>query len=118
MHSESPTERPAAAPWGRLLLTAALPLLAYAAQHVLLPGIDGEQYRNLLATSPTQAGPGLLSVVALGLTPILSGFLIVEVAARLLPRWRALRSGAPAGRQVLRRAALALTLGVALVQGF
>lgn len=108
----------AAAPWGRLLLTGTLPLLFCAAQQILLPGIDADQFRDVQQSAGSASTTTQLSIVALGLVPVMSGFFFAELAAVAVPKWRALRSGELAGRQMLRRAALALSLLFALLQGF
>ncbi len=108
----------AAAPWGRLLLTGTLPLLFCAAQQILLPGIDADKFRDVQQSAGSASTTTQLSIVAIGLAPVMSGFFCAELAAVAVPKWRALRSGALAGRQTLRRAALLLSLLFALLQGF
>lgn len=110
----APVARP---PWLRLLLTLLLPLCAYAAQHVPLPQIDVDALR----APPFDAQDvdlSSFSIVALGLAPVTAAFFLVELAARLFPRLRPLRRGDLAGRQALRRAALWLTLPLALFQSY
>lgn len=109
---------PKSAPWGRLLFTGALPLLCWAAQHIVLPGIDTDKLRTLLDQAGSPSGSSHLSIVALGLSPVVTGFLLTELGAALVPRWRSLRRGDLAGREVLRRSALGIALLCALVQGF
>src|SRR6185295_12364835 len=58
-----------------------------------------------------------LTVFTLGLNPVISAFLIVELIALCVPRWRALRNGGPQGRGSLLLAASRLGLGLAIVQG-
>lgn len=108
-------------PWRRALLALVLPLCAWLAQGVLLPGIDREAAQHLVSLVPGGSSlslSGTFSVVSLGLAPIVAGFFLVELAAWLVPRWRPLRSGGIEPRRRLRRAALILSLGLALVQGF
>ena len=109
-----PVARP---PWLRLCLTLLLPLCAYAAQHVPLPQIDVDALR----APPFDAQAvdlSSFSIVALGLAPVTAAFFLVELAARLFPRLRPLRRGDLAGRQALRRAALWLTVPLALFQSY
>ena len=62
---------------------------------------------------PTQFG-----LFSLGLNPVLSAFLLVEIAALIVPRWRPLRHGSPGGRARLGRWVRALALVLASMQSF
>jgi preprotein translocase subunit SecY len=55
------------------------------------------------------------SVMVLGVSPLLSAFILVEFAALLVPAWQPLRVGGPTTRGKLRRAAL--ILGLVLTAG-
>lgn len=57
-----------------------------------------------------------LSVGFLGMQPIVSGFLVVEFAALLVPPWRRLRNGSERGRTKLFIAALVVTAVVVAFQ--
>jgi hypothetical protein len=81
--------RPPEIAWGRVALTVAVPLvLAWLAPRVPLPNVDRESLERVLAY-PT-AMPDL-SAFALGLFPMFTAALLVELAALCVPRWRALR---------------------------
>ena len=54
--------------------------------------------------------------MALGFAPLTLGYVLVEFAALLVPKWRPLRAGSQAGRAQLHRASLILGLFVAFVQ--
>ena len=107
-----PNPSPLTPPWGRLAvtlglvgLTVVLPLL-----HVDLPGVD---------TSAIESQSSLnLSVFALGIMPLLSAMLLVELFAAAIPPWRPLRHGGPAGRAVLGRVTLIVTAALCALQGF
>jgi hypothetical protein len=86
-----------------LLACAAYAGLAF----VPLPGLPPE-----VQTLPV---PGVLSVGAIGAVPIVSGFILVEIIAALVPALRPLR-GTAQGRTQLRRAAHLVALPLALVQ--
>jgi len=104
-------------PWLRLLVTVAAPaLVMFAGRRWLLPGIDQLELDNLLATSDPGAR-AQLGVLALGLMPILSGFVLVELVALAVPLLRPLRHD-PRGRVRLNVAALALGAALALFQGW
>jgi preprotein translocase subunit SecY len=54
--------------------------------------------------------------MALGLKPLLLAYVVVEFAALLVPVWRPLRVGGPAGRTKLHQAALMVGMVLALFQ--
>ncbi|MCK6586972.1 MAG: SecY family transport protein [Polyangiaceae bacterium] len=108
----------------RLAVTLLVPLIALAAQHLLLPSIDAEAAWSTLKRSglaglfaSAEGLPGF-SVVALGIRPAVTAFLIVEIAAALVPPWRHLRRSGSEGRAKLTWAALALTIPISAFQGF
>jgi hypothetical protein len=72
-----------------------------------------------LPTVATNAGlshgaTAFKSIMALGVQPLLSGYLLVEWAALMVPAWRPLRQGEPAGRAKLHRASLIVGMLIAL----
>jgi hypothetical protein len=102
--------------WPRLLAT----LLGAAAVVWLLPwvgllGVDPGELAELTGLGVERAN---LGAFALGLMPVISAFLLVELAALAIPRWRPLRIGGPAGRATLARATAAVAVIVALAQGW
>jgi hypothetical protein len=101
---------PAAIPWRRLLITAAAVACFVLLQHIPAPLLD----RDALERAGYDA-VRLLSVGAIQLTPILSGFVLVELAAVLVPAWRRLRVEA---RAKLWRASVITSVVLALVQAF
>jgi len=104
----------APAPWGRLVATLGAPLLTILAGRILVPGLDRDWLDEMLALGG--GSRRALSVVALGLTPVLTAFVLVEVAALLVPPWRKLRTG---GRRMpLLLAALGLSALLAGLQGW
>jgi hypothetical protein len=78
-----------------------------------LPNVDRESLERVLAY-PT-AMPDV-SAFALGLFPMFTAALLVELAALCVPRWRALRTGGPDGRGRLVRASYQLGVVLASVQ--
>src|SRR5262249_23294592 len=52
------------------------------------------------------------------LNPVFSGFILVELAALAVPRWRPLRDEGMAGRRRLHRAAVWLSVALTLTQSF
>lgn len=95
----------------RLAVTLAVPVLVVlAGEHLRLPGVP-----EGLVDGPARAN---VSVFALGVTPIVSAFWLVELTAAAVPRLRHLRDGRPEGRAKLTTAALGLTLLLALLQAY
>jgi len=98
----------------RIALTIVLPLLlVFAGDHVLLPGMEellGVVVRRGAWFAPDRAH---VSVLALGITPMILAYGAVELAAFLGKKWSRLRHGNPEGRLRLERAArlVALVLG-------
>lgn len=87
----------------RILLTVLLTGCSFVVRRIPMPGLD----TSLL---PFHVGE-------LGILPATSGYLLVEVVAFLVPRWRPLRHQAE-GRMRLERAATIMTLVLALFQSF
>lgn len=105
----------------RVGVSLAVLVAAALCQQVMLPGLSpswiemmAEMGRAGLSTdSLTQ-----YSVFALGLQPLVSAFVLVELAALLVPAWRPLRTSGPRARARLRTAAVVLGLLFAFVQAF
>jgi hypothetical protein len=96
-----------AMPLARLAATAAGCAAFLMLRHVPLPLLDLRALGGEV--------PPVVSVGALGLEPILFAWIAIETAAVLLPRWRSLRI---TNRATLDRAAVALTVVVALIEAF
>jgi hypothetical protein len=81
-------------PWTKALVTLAVLAICLGARQIALPtvttgvGLDGRPM-------------AFWSIMALGVWPLLYGYLLVEFAALLVPAWRPLRVGGPAGRAKL-----------------
>ena len=102
---------------GRLLLSLILCAPLFLLPHLLIPGIDPDALR-FLRNASGHADLSQLSVVALGLTPFLVGFQLVELAALAVPalRWR--RLSGSWSRRPLTIASLLVGGLFALVQAF
>ena len=94
----------------RVLLTLGPVLLLLLGRRILAPGIDREVIAELEHPAVK------LDVFALGLTPVVSAYVLVEFVALLVPRWRRLRHTWPEGRVKLERAAALLALLLAALQ--
>jgi hypothetical protein len=115
--SAPPTTAPAqeaALKGGPLALTLLAPLVvAWLAPKVPLPGFDAGRVESVLGAAPSVSAFGAFG---LGLGPMVSAALLVELAALCVPRWRALRIGGPSGRGRLLWASRRLAVVLALVQ--
>ena len=101
-----------ARPWRRLTVTVAAVAIVYAASYVALPGM--EELAPFMSENGWGHGSG--SVFMLGLMPFLSAFLLVEIVALLVPRWRPLRLSGPIARARLMRATVILGVLLAVLQ--
>ena len=99
--------------WLRLAVTALAPLALLLRTRLPLPGIDLGQIplaqKDVLAT---------LNVFGLGVIPMVTGYLLVEIAALVVPQWRPLRHGDLAARGRLASAAVLVGVLCAAIQSF
>jgi hypothetical protein len=114
------TKGPVSGPWPRLVwsaaVTAALLAAAWALQWVPLPGVDTEALASARAAFGGFGAQIRMSLGVLGINPLLAGFILVELFS-FSPPGRRWRHGGTAGRARLHRAALAVSLVTAAVQG-
>jgi len=87
----------------RLVVTIVVAAAVAYAQTIRVPGV-------------VAADEAFASVAWIGLTPVLTGYCLVEVVAAIVPRWRPLRHGGPVARGKLERAVAVCVLVLALVQ--
>lgn len=92
----------------RVATTALVPALVMLAGRIPLADVD----TGALARAKASVSP-----LAIGITPFITAYALVELAALVVPRWRRLRHEAR-GRLRLERASTGLALLLALVQGF
>jgi len=107
-------------PWGRLGITVACCAVFLVASFTPLPGTE-ELQRNLhqggfLALFNIVTSAPQLSLMAIGFTPILYAFILVELFALLVPGWRALRITGDEGRANLRRFTIPVAALIAVMQ--
>lgn len=100
-------------PWRRILVTLAAPVVLIVGSRIVMPGVNGEELDNFIEGSDRTQ----VSVLALGVTPLLIAFFLVELVALVIPalRWR---RHDPLGRVPLGQAVAALAIGLALVQSY
>ena len=98
--------------WSALAWTLPLFVVPFVIPYFRLPGLK-------LGIAPQQIEADLrLSPFALGIQPFLMAFLLVELVALAVPRWRPLRVSGPAGRARLLSAVWKLAFLLCLVQAF
>jgi hypothetical protein len=101
----------------RLLVTASAVAIVLVGQQIPLPGVEPPRWGRPWSHPAGAETTASLSVLALGVAPLMSGTVLVELAALVIPAWRPLRISGPEGRARLARWSLVVTLGLALVQG-
>ena len=102
--------------WPRVAWTLGAIAVIVAAWHVTLPGVNDFALDSWAHVSG--GSPYLSSVLALGITPLVIAFILVELAALAVPRWRRLRHAGPRGRRTLGYAVAAVALVLAVVQSY
>jgi len=113
--AQETTELPLPSPHGRgtrLAITLVPIVVILLARQISLPGVDP----GALTRSPL--GTDQVSIIALGIMPMVSAALIVEIVAALVPRWQHLRHGGVSGRAKLQRAMDILSVVLALFQSY
>jgi len=100
-------------PLRRVLVVLAAPLALLILGDVPLPLVNEYEFKHVLK----QSDMSQVSVIALGVMPVLSSFALVELIALAVPRLRWRRHD-PLGRVRLNQAAAALAIIIALVQGY
>jgi hypothetical protein len=96
-------------PVRRSLVTLGGGAAVVALAWVRLPGVDRETL-EMMGMS--------IGAFDLGIAPALTAFVLVELAALLIPRLRRFRTGGPSGRAILGLATAALTIFLALFQSW
>lgn len=97
----------------RVFFTLSLPLVAFlAAPRLLLPGVSPDLVLD------AGGDPRVLSVFLLGLTPVLTGYVFVEIVAALVPKLSRRRHEDPKLRATLDRAAATVGIGLVLIQAY
>ncbi|HEV7559004.1 MAG TPA: hypothetical protein VGO00_26205, partial [Kofleriaceae bacterium] len=106
-------------PWKRWLVTLLAPLAMFALPKLTLPFVNDIELRHIIYSF----GRGgwidqtSVSVIAMGVMPLLTAFGIIELVALAVPRLRWRRHD-PRGRIGLGRATAIVAVFVALVQGY
>ncbi|MCE9573081.1 MAG: hypothetical protein K8W52_07985 [Deltaproteobacteria bacterium] len=98
----------------RVAVTAFVPVAVWALGQIQLPGID----ENGLAGTIAAGGRAPLTIGAIGVTPIISAFVLIELLALVVPGWRRRRLGDRAMRAPLRTAVGVLATALAVVQAW
>ena len=105
-------------PIRRIFVTALAPVALVLAGWVPVPGVEIEALaETIYHHGGDDAMMRLFDVDALGLTPVLAAFALVELVALIVPRWRRLRH-LPTGRVRLGQAVAVLAIVLALLQSW
>jgi SecY translocase/SecD-like export protein len=113
VHADRPVLAAGRFPTRRLFVTLLAPLVLLLAPYIDLPGVNTYELAHIMRHDPGAAG----SVFALGITPVMFAFAIVEIVALAVPplRWR---RHDPEGRRKLARAVAILAIAFAALQGY
>lgn len=110
-HAEPPLPSPSSR-WSRLAFTVVPVVVFLLAQQVMLPGVDAGAFAGWTGSTDQY------NIVGLGIQPVISAALLVEIVAVLVPRWRHLRHGGAEGRAKLLRTTTILAVVLAVFQGY
>jgi predicted Co/Zn/Cd cation transporter (cation efflux family) len=104
---------------GRVVWTFVAVMAMFAAGRLTLPGVNRVELAHVIShgSQLSWGAMSMLSVVALGLGPLITSFVLVEVVALAVPRLRRLRHN-PEGRRKLGIAVAATAILVACVQAY
>lgn len=101
-------------PYRRLAVTLAAPIIYFALTRVPIPTLAREDLDRLAAIPGYD--PLTASLASLGLSPVISAFLVVEVLAIVVRPWAHLRTSGPDARRKLLRATYTLVVVFTLLQ--
>ena len=104
---------------GRVVWTFVAVIAMFAAGRLTLPGVNRVEFGHVIAhgTQLSWGAVSMVSIVALGLGPLITSFVLVELVALAVPRLRRLRHN-PEGRRKLGIAVAATAILVACVQAY
>jgi hypothetical protein len=108
----APTRAVGPLPWRRIAVTLCAPLAIYIASKIPVLGID---YDELAEVAGPDAAKGL-DLSFLGLTPVLTAYILIEILALSIPGWRRRRHAGADARKPLGHAVIALTFVLVLFQ--
>ncbi len=95
-------------------------MVLIAGSTIVLPGVNSVELDHVLRIGKHQhwLDGSYLSIFALGIIPIVSSAVTIEMAVWIVPRWRRLRDGGPDARRKLGVAVAIGTLVLATVQAY
>jgi SecY len=104
---------------GRVVWTLVAVMVMFAAGRLTLPGINRVELAHVIAhgTELSWGAISRMSLIALGLGPLITSFVCVELVALVVPRWRRLRHS-PEGRRKLAVAVATTAILVASLQAY
>jgi hypothetical protein len=85
---------------------------------LMLPGINETELENVLNQQGHWFAGSTLSIFALGIVPVVSSAVVVEMAVWIVPRWRRVRDGGAEARRKIGLAVGICTVVLATVQAY
>jgi hypothetical protein len=108
----------ARAPIGRRIAWTAFAILVYiAGTWITAPGLNDVELEHIFYTGGGYLDWAQVSILALGVMPLLTAFVTVEIVASIVPPWRKLRD-IVAGRRKLGLAVAIVAILIAAVQAY
>ncbi|MEZ4297428.1 MAG: DUF2007 domain-containing protein [Polyangiaceae bacterium] len=98
----------------RLGVTIGGALLALGLSRVPIVGVDVVRFRDQVGVDPT----GNMSVVGLGLIPVIAAYAVVELVALLVPPLSRARHAGPDGRATIHRVVAVVAAAFCALQGY
>ncbi|MFN0245731.1 MAG: SecDF P1 head subdomain-containing protein [Kofleriaceae bacterium] len=103
---------PGSIAWPRLAVLLLAPLAVIGASRITAPGVDVEQILSVVGDV------SYVNIGMLGITPLLTSFLLVELAATVVPSWRRRRHAGPTARLPFDVATIVGALVLSIIQGW
>jgi len=107
-----------AVPWRRLATMVGVVIVVYFGTDVTLPVVDRVELLHVV--SGPSRDPSLIrgSLFALGVFPVITAAIAVELILVAVPAWRPLRTRSPQDRRRIAWAVAAVAIALSLVQGY
>jgi preprotein translocase subunit SecY len=101
----------------RLVWTIVGIAIFYMGTQITLPGVNQLELAHVIYKSHGYLDFTQLSVFAIGLTPVITSFVLVEVIFAIVPRWRPLRDR-PEGRRKIARVVAIVAAVIVTIQAY
>jgi hypothetical protein len=103
-------------PWSRLAVMLVAPLAVWGVGQVTMFGVNDVELSHIFL----KGGGNLdqVTIGALGIMPVLTAYVVVELFTFILPTWRRRRNAGPEARQPITLAAALVTVALIVFQGW